>query len=89
MLCEVDCLEIVEVLRDDVFHFHALASDFLEINQLLQRQWSVQLQHVSRSANEVADCLAGLGLSQQCDFLRLEDPPPQLDPILARDLLAV
>lgn len=38
------CLELVEALRDDSFHFHAL-------DQLLHHEWCVQFNHIARSAN--------------------------------------
>lgn len=88
-LCEVDCKEIVEVLRDGRLSFHELASDFREIQLLLDRDWHVQLLHIPWTASDVADCLASLGSERQCSYTRLEEPPPQLLPVLARDLLAL
>lgn len=88
-ICEVDCLEIVDVLRDSRIDFHELASDFREIHLLLQRDWHVQLRHVPRTTDDVVDCLAGLGADLQCSLAILEDPPPQLLPFLARNLLAL
>ncbi|XP_057423535.1 uncharacterized protein LOC130717346 [Lotus japonicus] len=89
IVCEVDCLEIVETLKDNRHQFHELASDFRELEDLLHRDWNIQLEHIPRSANEVDDCLVGMGIVQQCDYTRLEDLPPPLHPFLAKDVLAL
>lgn len=89
VICEVDCLDLEEALRDDRLHFHEHASELQDIKKLLQRSWTNQLVHISRNANEAADCLAALGADRQCSVLRLKVPPPQLQPILARDLLVL
>lgn len=86
---EVDCLEIVNTLHDDRFKYHKLAFEFSEIWSLLLRPCSFQLKHILRSANDAANCLAGSATDIQCATFRLETPPSQLDPILARDLLAL
>lgn len=88
IVCEIDCLVIVDTLKDKRFQFHELASNFRELWDLLHRDWSIQLEHVPRSTNEVADCLVGLGIYQQCAFTRLEVSPP-LHPFLAKDVLAL
>lgn len=87
--CEVDCLDIVEALENDRYQFHALASELLDIRLLLDRDWTVTLAYVPREANAAADCLAGLGASLLCPLTCLESPPQELQPILARDLLAL
>lgn len=71
-VCKVDCLEIVE--KDNWFQLHELASDFCELWDLLHRDWSIQLEHVPKSANEVVDCLAGLGANQSCAFIHFRVP---------------
>lgn len=68
-ICEVDCLKIVNTLRDDRFQYHELAS---EIWSLLHRPWNVQLEHILRSANDAVDCLIGLEADLQCVTLHLE-----------------
>lgn len=88
-LCEVDCKEIVDTLHGDHYHFHQLATEFGEIKTLMNQEWTIQITHIPRSANDAADCLAELGAVRQCNILWLEDPPPELNPILARDLLAL
>lgn len=85
-VCEVDCIELVQALVDERYQFHAMASDLLDIRLLLDRDWDVELMHISRDANEVADYLAGLGSGLQCTYTCLEAPPPQLCPILVMDL---
>ncbi|XP_057418000.1 uncharacterized protein LOC130712177 [Lotus japonicus] len=89
VICEVDCLELVHVIHHQREQFHALALEFRELQLLLSRDWRVQLLHISRDANTAADCLAHLGSVSQCDLSRLEVPPPQLLPFLARDALAL
>ncbi|XP_057444759.1 uncharacterized protein LOC130737004 [Lotus japonicus] len=89
VICEANCLEIVTVIHHQRGKFHEFASDFQEVQQFLMRDWRIQLLHISRDANMVADCLAHLGSDSQCMFTLLEDPPSQLNLILARDLLAL
>ncbi|XP_057418984.1 uncharacterized protein LOC130713213 [Lotus japonicus] len=87
--CEVDCLDIVQALANNTYQFHVQASNLLELKLLLDRDWDVELRHISRDANDAADCLAGLGSRLQCSYTYLEVPPHELCPILARDLLAL
>ncbi|XP_057443013.1 uncharacterized protein LOC130734560 [Lotus japonicus] len=89
VMCEIDCLEIIDTLQGDRIDFHELAAEFVEVRSLLQQDWEVQLLHIPRSANDVADCLAGLGATPQCALLHLDTPPMEVDPILARDFLAL
>ncbi|XP_057426445.1 uncharacterized protein LOC130719864 [Lotus japonicus] len=88
-ICEVDCLEIVKALSENRYQFHELASELLDLKLLLDRDWCIELTHISRDANAAADCLAGMGGGLQCPIEYLEAPPQQLAPILARDLLAL
>ncbi|XP_057420539.1 uncharacterized protein LOC130714634 [Lotus japonicus] len=88
-ICEVDCLEIVKALSKNRYQFHEYASELLDLKLLLDRDWCIELTHISRDANAAADCLAGIGGGLQCPIEYLEAPPQQLAPILARDLLAL
>lgn len=47
-VCEMNCLEIVDSLAQDTFRFHIYARDFLEIHEILARNWEVCLRHVPR-----------------------------------------
>lgn len=73
-ICEVGCLEIVEALQDNMFHFHELASKVCVIRSLLQREWNIHLVQISKSVNDTTYCLARLGAARQCVSLRLEVP---------------
>lgn len=75
-VCEVDCKEIADTLHGDQFHFHQLANEFGEIRRLLERDWTIQIAHIPRSANDAAYYLAGLGAIRQCVTLYSEDLPP-------------
>lgn len=41
---------------------------FLKIKDLLAREWSVNICHISRSVNRVADAMAKLDLSRNAIF---------------------
>lgn len=60
---ESDCLEAVQLLRDDFAHqYHALASIILQIVELMRRPWMVQVNHIYREANTVVDFMAKIGV---------------------------
>lgn len=89
VICETYCKEIVNTVQGNGIHFHELATKFLEIRSLLDRDWYIQLTHIPRSANDVADCLAGLGAASIYALTRLEVPPQEVNLILVRDLLVL
>ena len=59
-----------------------------EIRDWLNRDWSVQLKHVYRSANMVADGMAKLGTSEQEPLRVWQAPPACVIQLLAADLTA-
>lgn len=46
-----------------------------EVARVMRRDWSVQLRHISRSANKVADFLARHILRGTSSFQAVETPP--------------
>ncbi|XP_057433952.1 uncharacterized protein LOC130726665 [Lotus japonicus] len=89
VICEVDCLEIVQTLVSNNYQLHTHASHLLHLKLILDRDWDVELRQISRDANEAADCLVGLCSRLQCHYTSLEVPPHELCPMLARDLLVL
>lgn len=68
IICEANCLEIVEFLKDDHFQFHELAREFVDLQRLLSCDWEVHLHNIHRDAKELVDYLAGMGARLQLMF---------------------
>lgn len=88
LLCESDCLEVVQLLTEGKDHsFHVHAGVIEEILQMAQRDWSIQFNHVMREANMCSDYLARNAARETTRWKTWNVPPPLLEDLLLHDSL--
>ncbi|KAL2317419.1 hypothetical protein Fmac_031295 [Flemingia macrophylla] len=64
LVCEYDCLEVVEVLQslsDERIALHAMKDVLQQIRNLTSREWAFSFEHILQEVNKVAESLARLG----------------------------
>ena len=87
VIVETDCLNIINcVSNSDDAVLPEFQESIAELRELLSRRWHVKLEHIQRSANTVADCLAKQGAGEQCDMRVFTSPPHELLHLLKHDL---
>lgn len=86
LYCEVDCQELIVTLGNiGNFNFFPVARD---IDQLLKRNWEVNIFHVGRECNSSTDCIAKWGTSLLVPGLKIIDVPySDLETFVLRDAL--
>ncbi|XP_039051479.1 uncharacterized protein LOC120192830 [Hibiscus syriacus] len=57
------------------------------VNELRNREWVVELRHIHRTQNAVADALAGWSRGSSPGVLEFGHPPSELEMLLQEDLL--
>lgn len=62
LVCETECLELVEALKKKQYDFHVYGSALLDLHFLLSHDWVIRIEHVFSEANEHAAYLAELGV---------------------------
>ncbi|CAN1182797.1 Putative ribonuclease H protein At1g65750, partial [Linum perenne] len=60
---QLDSQCVVQLLQGDDLEDHAHATTFITARELLRRNWEVQILHIYRESNHVADYLANVGHS--------------------------
>ncbi|KAK8609722.1 hypothetical protein V6N13_093137 [Hibiscus sabdariffa] len=85
IILEVDSLDVVKALKEDRRQGH-VCTLLLHIRLLIQRNLAVQVVHVLRSANSVADRLAKLATPGSNCVTYFANPPPSIEPILQGDI---
>ncbi|KAL4292089.1 hypothetical protein GQ457_14G023220 [Hibiscus cannabinus] len=88
LILEVDSLDVVRALKDDRRHGH-ICTLVLHIKMVLRRNWEVQVLHVTRSANSVADSLAKLAIPASTCVMYFKDPPSSIIPFLHSDVVSI
>ncbi|XP_057428954.1 uncharacterized protein LOC130722284 [Lotus japonicus] len=79
IVCESDCLNVIESLRKNKsVNLHSCAILLTEVRCMLLEDWEVVFQHVLRDNNTVADLLAKLGLKEKWDLTVWDSPPPEV-----------
>ncbi|CAN1747579.1 Putative ribonuclease H protein At1g65750 [Linum perenne] len=58
---QVDALTILNLVEAECDPRHQHAMKFMEIRDLLRRDWEIRIRHVYREGNRAADFLAGIG----------------------------
>ncbi|KAJ1390584.1 Ribonuclease H-like superfamily [Sesbania bispinosa] len=83
VICEFDSIEVVHFLHLDVILESIPFKDLLlEIRNLMQKNWDIQLVHVLREANSVADRLAKGAVAMADDYTFWDSPPADVLPFL-------
>lgn len=79
----------MDFLTQGRFRLLEFASMFMDVHLLLARSWDIRLRHIPQEANGPADCMAGFGAAQQCDFTCFDVSPDIVVHLLSRDALAL
>ena len=84
VICEVDSKELMDKLGDNtLYRFMPILK---EINDVIQRNWSISLSHIRREANATADWLAKFGANNSnLGVVEFEVPPYEIETLLLRD----
>jgi ribonuclease HI len=84
--CYSDSLLTVNLIKEDLNHFHVYAVLIQNIKDLLSSR-NFSLHHSLRQGNQCADFLAKLGASNDVDLAIHSNPPEGLPPLLQSDEL--
>ncbi|KAJ1401975.1 Ribonuclease H domain [Sesbania bispinosa] len=75
IMCETDSLEVINLLSKDIVTHRSQINEILrDINALRNRHWELQVKHVVREANMLANALAKEGAAQKLILASLECP---------------
>ncbi|XP_057425924.1 uncharacterized protein LOC130719315 [Lotus japonicus] len=85
VLCYSDSASAVDILQHAPPLQHWYASLIANICDFFDRGWEVHLRHTLRGGNACADLLAKVGARQDLDIQIIQDPPPELEPLLFAD----
>ncbi|CAN1182674.1 Putative ribonuclease H protein At1g65750, partial [Linum perenne] len=58
---QVDSMTVVELVKNDEISTHQHTLDVLDLQELLRRDWEVNIRHVFKEGNRAADFLADTG----------------------------
>lgn len=87
IILECDSVEVVKLLtstvRGNCFQHPLLSS----CHQLIAHPCTVEVCHIYREVNYVADGLALVGLAMPLGYQMLGAPPPEISTLLVRDIL--
>ena len=87
LIYEVDCGELVNLLQNrSQIQFHRLRNFLLDICDLLDRDWTIVVNQISREANSVADWLAKYGATHSSVLTVLDNPPLKVEAFLLGDM---
>ncbi|KAF7827594.1 Cytochrome P450 704B1 [Senna tora] len=81
-----DVATLYNLVCGQAAEFLPCASLVASIHQLLVKDWNVQVVHVFREANKVADFLAGCAPRDSLDPVRFDHPPPEVSHLLVSDV---
>ncbi|KAL9437497.1 hypothetical protein AB3S75_023376 [Citrus x aurantiifolia] len=85
----VDNKSVVQLLKMDSVSDTENAALIKTIRELLERDWSVHLEHVYREANYAADFLASYSLNSPIGLHVLNSPPTEIVGILCKDAYGI
>ncbi|KAJ1384175.1 Ribonuclease H-like superfamily [Sesbania bispinosa] len=79
--CWSDSQLAVSLIHQNSCKFHHHSALISAIQELINREWSVSVQHLIREGNSSVDFLAKLGLDFPDYFVQLQDPPVGILPL--------
>ena len=87
---EVDSIKAVQWIKGRGQVTNSLANLVELCGELMEKQWSVHLQHVYHEGNKVPDPMARIALTQEHGVNRTwKLPPRNLEPVLQHDVLGM
>jgi hypothetical protein len=82
-------LQAVSLIKHGASPHHRFANEIHRIRQLLNKDWSVVVNHTLREGNACADVLAKMGAASNSPLIILDEPPSQLASALHADAWGV
>ncbi|MCI06947.1 ribonuclease H protein, partial [Trifolium medium] len=74
----------VNLIREGVSVHHRFANKIFSIQQLVDKDWDVVVEHTLREGNACADVLAKMGALSDSPLVKITSPPSELSmPLLA------
>ncbi|KAF7835398.1 putative ribonuclease H-like domain-containing protein [Senna tora] len=86
MTLESDCLLAVKLVNDSISLAHPCSPILSRIHYWISCDWEVQVVHIHREGNRVADTLVGHAFCGSLDLNILHEAPTFLFPVLRADL---
>ncbi|PNX98129.1 ribonuclease H [Trifolium pratense] len=87
--CFSDSLQTVTLVKNGVSPYHKFANEVTSIQQLLDRDWVVVVNHTLREGNTCADILPKKGANSISPLMKLEAPPTELSSLFLVDAWGV
>ena len=81
-ICESDSQVAIKLVKEPLNSFHLYASIILRIKDILMRDWEVEIHHIFREGNMLADLLAKKGAQGRERLVYWEVPPQDVKDIL-------
>ncbi|KAF7837882.1 ribonuclease H [Senna tora] len=85
IVIETDSTYAHQLVLSRVQKLHPCLSLVNAIHQILARQWEVQIVHVLREANRVADFFASCATHESLDLVKFVQPPPDATHLISAD----
>ena len=85
IIVESDALELIQLLEQGNTSQHADAELIQEAKSLIGRQWEIELLHIPRGANSVADFLAKRAITTVRGYELILESPDYLFSLLQKD----
>ncbi|XP_057453005.1 uncharacterized protein LOC130744861 [Lotus japonicus] len=85
VVCYSDSYLAVALVTDPPSPFHVMVVLIHNIVDMLHRSWEVRLLHTLHEGNFCADFLVKMEAQQDSGFLLVQDPSPDLEPLLLAD----
>ncbi|KAF7808414.1 Retrovirus-related Pol polyprotein from transposon TNT 1-94 [Senna tora] len=85
LMVEVDCLEAINLIKDEDISRHQLGSLIKDIRVISSSFTNFRLKHVYREANQCADGIAKMGSQNSLPFTIWETPPSAINLALLAD----
>lgn len=89
VVCESDSLKAVDLNKKADLNFHSYAGVIWDIRVLLHQDWQVEIVHILREANHVADFLTKMGAKSNHHCQVLSQAPHEISSFLAADAISL
>ena len=85
LIVESDSKDLVVLLQRDINDAHRYANLIEQSECLLANEWEVEICHISRNKNKVADIMAKLGLGALQGLYTIDHVVPELEKHIIMD----
>ncbi|KAH9757265.1 hypothetical protein KPL71_016337 [Citrus sinensis] len=89
LYAEVDSRCVTQLVKNNMVNYNEFSPLIRAIQELIRRNWRVEITHVYREANFAADCLATLACSLPLGLHVFNSPPKGVLQFMSQDIYGV